>query len=60
MILPNIDTENTLVADADMSTEIADFGWNKTGEISAIDSILNTSMVAYRANNARKELELRN
>ena len=56
MILPNITTENTLVADLDLSTAIANFGWNKTGEISAINSILSTSMVAYRANDTRKEL----
>ena len=27
-------------------------GWNKTGEISAIDSIINTYIFAYWANNA--------
>ena len=35
-------------------------GWNKTGEISAIESILNTSIVADLANNARTELEFSN
>ena len=60
MILPTIAIENTLIADADMSTSIADFGRNKTGEISDIDSILNTSMVAYRTNNAITDLELSN
>ena len=60
MILPNLATENTLVVDADLSTAIANFGWNKTGEISAIDSIFNTSMVPYCANDNRTELELSN
>ena len=60
MILPTIAIENTLIGDADLSTEIADFGWNKTGKISVIDSILDTSMVAYHANDARTELELSN
>ena len=60
MILPNISTENTLVADAYLSTEIADFVWNKRWDISAIDSILNTSMIAYQANNTRTELEFSN
>ena len=58
IILPTIATDNTLVADVDLSTAIANFGWNKTGEISSIYSILNTTMIAYRANNARTELEL--
>ena len=60
MILHTIATKNTFVADADLSAVIAGFGWKKTGEISAIESILNTSMVEYRANNARTELELSN
>ena len=37
MILPTIAIENTLIGDADLSTEIADFGWNKTGKISVIN-----------------------
>ena len=58
MIFPTIATENTLVADADLSTSISDFGRNNTGDISSIGSILNTSMVSYRAKNAQIELEL--
>ena len=58
MIISTISTENTIVADADISTSIANFGWNKTGDISAMDSILNTSMVAYHTNDERIELEL--
>ena len=58
IILTTIASENNIVADADPSASVADFGWNKTGEISAIDSILNTSTVAYWANDARTELEL--
>ena len=52
IILPTIATENTLVGGAVLSAAIADFGWNNKGEISAIDSIVNTSVVAYRANDA--------
>ena len=53
MILPSIATESTLVADAHLSAALYDFRWNKIGEISAIDSIVNTSMVAYTANDAQ-------
>ena len=35
-------------------------GWNNTGDISAINSILNSSIVTDRANDARTELGLRN
>ena len=56
MIIPNIATENTLVADADLSVAVAGFGCNKTGDISDIDSILSTSIVADWSNNARTEL----
>ena len=59
MILPTIATEKTLVVDSYMSAAVADFGWNKTGEISYIASILNTSIVEYRENDSRTELELR-
>ena len=58
MIIPTISTNNTLLADTYMSTAISNFVWNKTGDISAIYSIPNNSMVAYRANNAIAELEL--
>ena len=60
MIFPTITTENTPVADEYLSASVDDFGWNKTGGISDIYSILNTSIVAYRANNAQTELELNN
>ena len=53
MILPTIATEKNIVADADLLTAVSGFGRNKTGEISAIDSMLNTSIVAYRATNAQ-------
>ena len=56
MILTTIATDNTLVAYADLSAAISDFGWNKAGDISAIDSILNNSMVAYQANKSRTKL----
>ena len=58
MILPTIATENTLVADADLSAAISDFGWINTAEILAIDSILHTSMVVYWSNNAQTDFEL--
>ena len=60
MILLTISTDNTIVEDADLSTAVADFGWNKTGDISAIDSIFNTSIVAYRENDSQTELEFSN
>ena len=46
------------MADIDLSAAVSDFGRNNTGEISAIYSILNTSMVAYRAKDNQAELEL--
>ena len=48
------------MADEYLSEAVHYFLWNKTGEISGIYSILNTSIVAYRSKNARTELELRN
>ena len=58
MILPTISTENTHVKDEDLLAAVADFGWNITGGVSAIDSILNPSIVAYQENHAQTELEL--
>ena len=60
MILPTIATDNTLVADEYLSAAVDDFGCNKTGEISDIYSILNTSIVAYQENDALTELEFSN
>ena len=53
MFLPTIAIENTPVADEYLSEAVHYFLWNKTGEISGIYSILNTSIVAYRATNAQ-------
>ena len=56
MILTITATQNTIVVDADLSEVVADYVWNKKGEISSIDSILNTSIVEYQGNDARTEL----